>query len=186
MKTSAFTSDIAQQRDSLIHRVSYVARSSIRFKRYKAPTPVQTVMDSGGYHYMTIPTIKDVIGRLFLKSQYANHAVMKIRNIRANQLQHAWYLFTGTSIREKDRTLDIVIIVQLYRIYYNTLKIVNSLHPPRVFFQIGFPCKNLLSLFVFVLKSLLTPDNRDIPNLHGVSLTVRTIVSQNLHHNHII
>ena len=33
-----------------------------------------------------------------------------------------------------------------------------------------------------MLKSILSLDNRDIPNLRGVKLTARSIVSENLHH----
>jgi len=80
------------------------------------------------------------------KSQRVIHAVMKNRNIHAYQLQRAGYLYSGISIKQKDRILEIVNRVQLYRIHCNLLKIMNSLTPLCGFSQIGFSRKNLLSL----------------------------------------
>ena len=76
---------------------------------------------------------------------------MKIRNIRAIQLQREGYLYTGISVKQKDQILVMVKIVQLYRIHCNFLKIVNSL-PPCGFSQIEFSRKNIVSFVVLCVK----------------------------------
>jgi len=43
---------------NVIRGSSYFARSSLRFKRYNASISIWVVINSGGYLYMAIPTIK--------------------------------------------------------------------------------------------------------------------------------
>jgi len=49
------------QLDGTIHAICgsrYAAKSSPRFKRYNTHISMRVIMDSDGYHCMTIPTIK--------------------------------------------------------------------------------------------------------------------------------
>jgi len=57
-KTPASTLDTAQRQDSLTHKVNYAVRLSSRSKCFSTPISVGTVIDSGGYLYISIPTIK--------------------------------------------------------------------------------------------------------------------------------
>jgi len=122
-----------------------------------------------------------VIWSVMRKSQCANHIVMEIWNICTNQLRHAGYLYIGILHKEKDRTLEIVIAVQHYRIHCNFLKIVNSLPLPHGFSKFRFSRKNLLSLPIYCIEIFNYHMIIKIHLSYGVRLTIWSIMSENLH-----
>ena len=67
------------------------------------------------------------------------------------------YLYNEISIKQRDWILEIVNIVQLYKIHCNLLKMVNSLPPLHGFSQIGFSHKNLLFFLVLYVEIYIIP-----------------------------
>ena len=81
------------------------------------------------------------------------------------QLQCARYLYTCIFIKQRNRILEIVNRVHLYKIYCNFLKIVNSLHPLRDFPKFDFHVKIMCFACSLCVNICCHPDNQDIFNL---------------------
>ena len=86
---------------TMIHGFSYTARSSRHSKCYNAPTSIQTVIYSGRYLCMTIPTIKRRDLDSYEKITTCNYAVMKIQNFRTLNYNSNIYIYFSISIEKR-------------------------------------------------------------------------------------